>query len=161
MALLATPRREIAMYRSIDRLEIVGVGQAGSEQLRADDDGMAGAPVASERAILDVPVHEQDRLRSIRTIVETLSPASLAALVSLANGRLPDRDPRKVRVTEVKSLRRLAAQAHALDASLIVHAVDRQVRGDQPADISPEAANTASWSDRLIMALEGIVRRYD
>ena len=148
------------MFGSIDGLEIVGVGPGNPEQLRADDDGMA-APFASEPAIREVPVHEQDSLRAIRTIIETLSPASLAALVSLANGRLPDRDPRKVRPAEVKSLRRLAAQAHALDASMIGHAVDRRVRGDQPADISPEAANTASWSDRLIRALEGIVRRYD
>src|ERR1043165_7380224 len=125
-----------------------------------DDDGMGGA-FGAEPAIRSVPVHEQDSLRAIRTIAATLSPASLAALSSLANERLPDHDPRKIRASEVRSLRRLAAQAHALDASMIGHAADHRVPGDRRGVIPPEAANTAIWPNRLILALESIVRRYD
>jgi len=133
--------------------------QSHFDHIRAADDGMR--PLATETAIKSVPVHEQDTLRAIRDIVETLSPASLGALLALANGKLDDRDPRKVRMAEVKSLRRLAGQAHALDNTMIEHAVDRRVLGEKRDDISPEAANTALWTDRLILALEGMVRRYD
>jgi hypothetical protein len=130
------------------------------ELARADDDGMAGS-FGVELASRSIPVHEQDSLGAIRSIVDTLSPASLGALISLANGRLPDKDPMKIRMAEVKSLRRLAAQAHALDSSMLGHALERRRLGDKPADVSPEAANTAIWTDRLIRALEGILRRYD
>ena len=131
-----------------------------SDHDRADDDGMAGS-IATEPAIRSVPPQEQDSLRAIRGMVEQLSPAGLGALIALANGRLDDRDPNKIRLAEVKSLRRLASQAHALDSSMIDHALERRTLGDKRGDISPEAANTALWSDRLIRALEGIVRRYD
>jgi hypothetical protein len=129
------------------------------EQARADDDGMAA--MGSPPAIRDVPVHEEDSLSAIRSIVQTLSPASLRALMSLANGKLHDSDPNKIRLSEVKSLRRLASQAHALDASLLGHMQERRMRGEARQSISPEAANTALWTDRLIRALEGIVRRYE
>lgn len=131
-----------------------------SDLSRADDDGMAG-PFLTEPALQTVPIKDLDSLRAIRPVVETLSPAGLAALMSLANGRLDDGDPRKLRSAEIKSLRRLATQAHALDASMLGHAVDRRLLGEDRADISPEAANTALWTDRLIRALEGIVRRFD
>jgi hypothetical protein len=134
--------------------------QSHFDQAHADVAGVA-RPLLPETAIKSVPVHEQDTLRAIRDIVETLSPASLGALIALANGKLDDRDPRKVRMAEVKSLRRLAAQAHALDSTMIEHAVDRRTLGEKRDDISPEAANTALWTDRLILALEGIVRRYE
>jgi hypothetical protein len=127
---------------------------------RADDDGMAGM-FATEPAIRSVPVHEQDSLSAIRSIVETLSPASLSALIALANGKLDDRDPNKIRLAEVRSLRRLATQANALDSTMLGHALERRIPGDKPADVSPAAANTAVWADRLIRALEGIARRYD
>jgi hypothetical protein len=131
-----------------------------SDSDRPNEDGMTET-FASGRAISDVPVSEQDSLKAIRAVVETLSPASLGALISLANGRLPDSDRRKIRLAEVNSLRRLATQAHNLDASLLGHAADRRLAGGTPSDISPEAANTALWTDRLIRALEGIVRRYE
>jgi hypothetical protein len=134
--------------------------QSHVDPIRVDDDGMV-RPLVMETAIKSVPVHEQDTLRAIRDIVETLSPASLGALIALANGKLDDRDPRKVRLAEVKSLRRLASQAHALDSTMIEHAVDRRSLGEKRDDISPEAANTALWTDRLVLALEGIVRRYE
>jgi hypothetical protein len=134
--------------------------QSHFDRVHLDADGIA-KPLVTETAIKSVPVHEQDTLRAIRDIVETLSPASLGALIALANGKLDDRDPHKVRMAEVKSLRRLAAQAHALDNTMIEHAVDRRVLGEEREEISPEAANTALWTDRLILALEGIVRRYE
>jgi hypothetical protein len=134
--------------------------QSHFDPILVDDDGI-GRPLVTETAIQSVPVHEQDALRAIRDIVETLSPASLGALIALANGKLDDRDPRKIRLAEVKSLRRLASQAHALDSTMIEHAVDRRSLGEKRDDISPEAANTARWTDRLVLALEGIIRRYE
>jgi hypothetical protein len=121
---------------------------------------MARGPVL-QYAIRAIPVHERDSLGAIRAIVETLSPDSLAALLSLANGRLDDGDPRKIRVADVRSLRRLALQAHAFDATLLEHAEDRRLLGEKRDDVSPEAADTARWAERLIRALEGMVRRYD
>jgi hypothetical protein len=131
-----------------------------TDHARADDDGMASMAFA-EPAIRSVPARERDALQAVRAVVENLSPGALGALISLANARLPDGDPRKIRLAEVRSLRRLASQAHELDASLIGHAEDRRRVGEQRGDVAPEAANTALWTDRLIRALEGIVRRYE
>jgi hypothetical protein len=117
----------------------------GDVAFRPDDN-------ATSRSGNNGPIAEREVLLALKGILERLSPQALGSVMALANGSLPDQDPRKIRVSEVRSLRRLASQTHALDSSMAVK------KGDGPADMSPEVANTARWTDRLIRALEGVVR---
>jgi hypothetical protein len=104
------------------------------------------------------PSAEREVLLALGGILERLSPQGLGSVMALANDNLPNQDPRKIRVSEVRSLRRLASQAHALGSSMVGHAQHRRKSGDGPAHVSPEVANTVRWTDRLILALEGVVR---
>ena len=129
-----------------------------ADTARADDDGMH-APSASGTS-RDRVAQEQtanDQLRDVRRAIAVLDADSLVEVIGLAYGRLGHDDPRRVRCADVELLRRLAQQAHAFDSSLIEHADQRRRVGERRGKVSPEAAHTAEWANRLADALDSLV----
>jgi hypothetical protein len=93
----------------------------------------------------------------LRRTIATLDAESLTEVIALAYARLKPDDARKVRPPDVALLRQLAGQAHDFDSSLIEHADQRRRVGERRSPISPEAAHTAEWANRLADALDSLV----
>lgn len=86
--------------------------------------------------------------------IRTADADQLVEARALSNAALPDEDFRKIRLDDVRMLRRLAGQARSLNTSLTDHAAERRSLGERRGRISPEAGNTAHWAERLAGALE-------
>jgi hypothetical protein len=137
-----------------------------ADTARADDDGMASAATAARNAAArshnpqSRVAHtdaEGDQQRTLRRMIDMLDANGLALVIALAYARLGRGDRRHVQRADVELLRRLARQAHDLDASLIEHRDERRRVGERRGAISPEAANTAGWANRLADALDALL----
>ena len=133
--------------------------QSAAADARADDDGMRLAEQPRQTQRGRSRPYESDVVRSIEPILASADPDDLVEIAARANAALPDTDPRKIRGDEVKMLKRLAGQARALNSTLIEHAEEHRAVGERSRQVSPEAATTAAWADRLLHALEAMVRR--
>lgn len=128
-----------------------------ADTARADDDGMRSSS-ASETSLGRV-AHEQtnDQMPELRRTIAALDADSLVEMIGLAYARLEHDDARKIRRPDIELLRRLAHQAHDFDSSLMEHADQRRRVGEPRGKVSPEAAHTAEWANRLADALDPLV----
>ena len=145
---------------------LVDGASSTADTARADNDGMASpataergraAPTGTTRSPVASAGAEQDQQRALRRMIDGLDANGLAMVISLAYAHLDRADPRNVQRADVELLRRLARQAHDFDASLIEHDDERRRAGERRGAISPEAATTAGWANRLAYALDALL----
>jgi len=124
-----------------------------ADTARADDDGMA----SDATRVRSATEAESDQRSRLRHIIDSLGANDLALVIALAYARLRGDDRINVQRADVELLRRLARQAHDFDSRLIEHADERRRVGERRGAISPEAANTAEWANRLADALDALL----
>lgn len=120
----------------------------------ATDDGAGGAHsavVSRQSAETSQPSHFTARLNAL---LASADANQMIEMIARTNQALPDTDQRKIRVDDVRMLRRLAGQARTFSESLIDHANERRLVGERRGTVSPESGNTADWAERLATALE-------
>jgi len=125
---------------------------------RADDDGMPSASTSAQANAASRSAHN-DAAEALQHTIAGLDADGLSAAMAMANARLDQHDPRKIREDDVKMLHRLAGQAHDFDSFLIEHADARRRVGEHRGPVSPEAAHTAEWATRLTVALDALFKR--
>lgn len=117
----------------------------------ADDGAARGRSVSRDSAGTGLPSHFAVQLNAL---LASADADQMVEMIARTNQALPDADQRKIRVDDVRMLRRLAGQARTFSESLIDHANERRLVGERRGTVSPESGNTADWAERLATALE-------